>query len=61
MEHDLLKWFVEKRKTATCVSGFVLQQEAVNIYNSQLQTTENELFEFKASNGWLVNFLKRKD
>jgi transposase-like protein len=61
MEHDLLKWFVEKRKTGACVSGFVLQQEAVNIYNSQLQTTENELFEFKASNGWLVNFLKRKD
>jgi hypothetical protein len=38
------------------VSGFVLQQEAVYAYKSQLHTSENELLEFKESNDWLVNF-----
>lgn len=70
MESELYNWVVEKRKDGCCISGHTIQKEAIKIYESIhplivppnfISKCELPYVEFKASRGWLYNFIKRKD
>ena len=52
---------MSKRQLGACICGFALQQMAIEIYKKVYSNTGETAEEFKASNGWLNNFLKRKN
>jgi hypothetical protein len=56
MEQSLNQWIREERAKGVCISGFLIKVKAVEIMRTQISTSP-----FKASDGWLANFLKRKN
>ena len=48
LEDDLYDWIIEMRAAGQCVSGNMVKDRALQMANS---------VEFRASNGWLQNFL----
>lgn len=51
LEEDLYDWIIEMRAAGQCVSGNMVKDRALQMANS---------VEFRASNGWLQNFLMRR-
>lgn len=51
LEEDLYDWIMEMRAAGQCVSGNMVKDQALQTVGSA---------EFRASNGWLHNFLMRK-
>ncbi|CAF1107941.1 unnamed protein product [Brachionus calyciflorus] len=60
MENQLIEWIKEKRETGACISGLTIKQKAIELYNSIYMNINEASVEFKANNGWLLNFCKRK-
>lgn len=52
MEQDLHGWIMEMREQGRCVSGKMVKHQAAQICGD---------LAFRASNGWLSNFLSRKN
>ena len=61
MEIHLLKWVKDKRDLGACISGFSMQQKAIELFRDSYGNVEETMTEFKASNGWLTNFCKRRN
>ena len=57
MEIALNTWFLEQRVSGACINGTNLKDRAKAIH-LELNNTSN-LVEFRASDGWLSNFLFR--
>ena len=62
METKLHEWILEKRRNEkACISGFMIQQKAleffIEVYTGKTQATHD----FKASDGWKSKFLMRKN
>jgi len=58
MEQSLEQWIREERAKGVCISGFMIKVKAVEILRKQISGSTSP---FKASDGWLANFLKRKN
>jgi transposase-like protein len=58
MEQSLEQWIREERAKGVSISGFLIKAKAVEIMRTQISGSTST---FKASNGWLANFLKRKN
>lgn len=56
MEDALYKWFLDQRARNSVVDGPILKAKAIDIF-AKLKPDDNS---FKASNGWLRNFKRRK-
>jgi len=61
MEAELYKWIMEKRAINAVISGTLIKLEAQVIFKRVYANTKLEAAEFKASGGWLKNFLRRKN
>ncbi|CAF1027868.1 unnamed protein product [Brachionus calyciflorus] len=61
MESQLIDWIKEKRSNGACISGFSIRQKAIELYSRIYSNVDESNVQFKASNGWLVNFCKRKN
>ena len=58
MEQSLERWIKEERAKVVCISGFVIKVKAVELMRTQSTGSTSP---FKASDGWLTNFLRRKN
>lgn len=58
MENTLDQWLKENRERCICISGFAIKVKAIEIM--KVQNTVNNS-PFRASDGWLSNFLRRKN
>jgi hypothetical protein len=58
MEQELSSWIETARAKGACISGFVIRVKALEIMRENCQRNNQPLI-FKASIGWLLNFLKR--
>lgn len=61
MEAELYKWIVDNRAKGCILSGTIIKLEAQACFKRVYANTKLEAAEFKASGGWLRNFLKRKN
>ena len=61
LEREHYKWIIDKRELGACISGFVIQQKAIEIYPKLYANSSETLNEFRASSGWLTNFCKRRN
>ncbi|RNA06934.1 pogo transposable element with KRAB domain [Brachionus plicatilis] len=61
LENHLYTWVKEKRLKGCCLSGTTIKLEAAEIHNTLYANTNESGIEFKASNGWFVNFCRRKN
>ena len=52
---------MSKRQFGACISGFALQQMAIEMDSKVYSNTGDTVLEFKASNGYLHNCLSRKN
>ena len=58
MERELSNWIERKRSEGCCISSFVIRVKAMELM--QEQCNKNQMAcNFKASIGWLLNFLRR--
>ena len=53
LDTRVLTWIKEQRERGACIDGRTIQQKALEL-GQQLG-----LVDFRASNGWLANFLER--
>lgn len=58
MEKALLEWIKDNRERGVCISGFAIKVKAFEIMR---ENSDNNNSPFRASDGWLSNFLKRKN
>ena len=58
MEQELNSWIENGRAKGACLSGFAIRVKALEIMREQCRR-DNKPLVFKASAGWLFNFLKR--
>jgi len=58
MEQTLEQWIKDERAKGVCISGFVIKVKAVELIRTPNYATTSP---FKASDGWLANFLRRKN
>ena len=58
MENSLNEWIKDSRARGVCISGFSLKVKAIEIMRED--ETQTNMPQFKASDGWLFNFLRRK-
>ena len=58
MEMELSLWIERKRSESCCVSGFVIRVKAIEIMQEYCERNRMPC-NFKASIGWLFNFLRR--
>ena len=58
MEQELSSWIENGRAKGACISGFVIRVKALEIMREHCRRDDRPLI-FKASVGWLLNFLKR--
>lgn len=56
MEEALFKWFLDQRARNAVIDGAILKAKAIEFFN-KLKPDDNS---FKASDGWLRNFKRRK-
>jgi hypothetical protein len=61
LEREILKLIIDKRQLGACISGFAIQQKAIELYPQLYTNVSETVNEFKASNGWLTNFCKRRN
>ena len=59
MERELSTWIETKRSAGCCVGGFVIRVKVMEIMQEHCERN-NISCNFKASVGWLLNFLRRK-
>ena len=59
METKLFEWINENREKGACVGGFAIKQMAQQLFK-EIYSMQTNFYQFKASNGWMINFLKRK-
>jgi hypothetical protein len=60
MEQELSSWIENGRAKGTCLSGFAMRVKALEIMREHCRR-DNKPLVFKASVGWLFNFLKRNN
>ena len=60
MEDKLYDWIIEKRSTDTIISGNSIRKQAILLYY-EIKKIEPNKISFIASNGWMSNFLIRKN
>jgi hypothetical protein len=58
MERELAAWIESKRSEGCCIGGFVIRVKAMEIMQEKCERN-NIPCNFKASIGWLLNFLRR--
>ena len=58
METKLKDWIIQQRALGVCVSGFVIRVKALELERAICEQMNKQCL-FKASNGWLFNFLRR--
>ena len=58
MEQELSSWIETGRAKGACISGFVIRVKALEIMR-EICRRDNQPLSFKASVGWLLNFMKR--
>ena len=51
-------WIIQQRALGVCVSGFVIRVKALELERAICEQMNKQCL-FKASNGWLFNFLRR--
>ncbi|CAF1085979.1 unnamed protein product [Brachionus calyciflorus] len=61
MENQLANWISEKRNLGCCITAHSIKSKAIECFNELYKNTEEGMYEFQCSNGWLNNFLKRKN
>ncbi len=63
MELELKDWILKQRAEGKCVSGDVIQKEAVKLYNQihgVVPRCPDTITNFNGSRGWFRNFCKRR-
>ena len=58
MENRLIQWILDKRESS-CISGISIRKRALDLFAEYY--SDKPAVEFKASNGWLCNFLTRNN
>ena len=61
LENELFGWFKQQRQKGACVSDGCFKVQASVIFDEIYRNTTVAIPPFAASNGWLENFLKRKN
>jgi hypothetical protein len=61
LENELFVWFKQQRQKGACVSDRCFKVQATVIFDEIYRNTTVAIPPFAASNGWLDNFLKRKN
>ena len=59
MEDELDMWIQEKRALGCCLSSFVIKVRAMEILKDLV--SQNTQIDFRGSDGWFNNFLRRKN
>jgi len=62
LEDFMLEWFYEMKRRKECVSVKAIGKKAESVWQSckrPMDKEHNNAFDFKASRGWVISFMKR--